>query len=418
VKPLIAVIDTETTGLSPKSDRVVEVAAILASIDGRPVERFVTLVNPGRDVGPTSIHGLTPSMLSVAPTFSEIALDLVQFLSRARVWAGHNVAFDLRMLAAEFTRVGVELPRRTTLCTMNLAGGGRLDYCCDLYGIKLVRDRHDAQGDAEATAQLLAAILADDPAERARVESLPAVETVGSSIAPAKRVTRDRSIELRSTPPHFIRTLLSRADRDGPLEVDTVAALSYANALEQALRDRQFSEDEASHLTDLAVDFDLGPSQLLSIHCSLLERLARAYLSDGTLEASEFADLRDAARLLGVSCDLDGVIAKCQSSLRSEPSLPTPRSPKLVGASVCFTGEIDVTYRGAPLTREQIEQLAAAAGLTVKSSVTKQLNLLVCADATTQSGKEKKARQYGIELMNALEFLRHLHPALNARGAL
>lgn len=53
----IAIIDVETTGLFPlRYDRVVEVAAIVIEGDGQIVREFVSLVNPGRDIGPTSIH--------------------------------------------------------------------------------------------------------------------------------------------------------------------------------------------------------------------------------------------------------------------------------------------------------------------------------------------------------------------------
>ena len=56
----IAVIDVETTGLFPfRHDRVVEVAAVIARADGRIEREFVSLVNPARDIGPSSIHGLT-----------------------------------------------------------------------------------------------------------------------------------------------------------------------------------------------------------------------------------------------------------------------------------------------------------------------------------------------------------------------
>ena len=56
-----AVVDVETTGFSPRlHDRVVEVAVVRLE-HGQPVEEYTTLVNPGRDVGPTHVHGITGS---------------------------------------------------------------------------------------------------------------------------------------------------------------------------------------------------------------------------------------------------------------------------------------------------------------------------------------------------------------------
>ena len=64
----IAVVDVETTGLSPwRHDRIVEIAVVLLSPDGEIEDEYESLVNPGRDVGPTSIHGISASDLIDAP---------------------------------------------------------------------------------------------------------------------------------------------------------------------------------------------------------------------------------------------------------------------------------------------------------------------------------------------------------------
>ena len=55
-----AVIDVETTGLH-NQDRIVEIAIVTLDQDLTVVDEFDTLVDPGRDVGPTGIHGITAS---------------------------------------------------------------------------------------------------------------------------------------------------------------------------------------------------------------------------------------------------------------------------------------------------------------------------------------------------------------------
>jgi DNA polymerase III epsilon subunit-like protein len=82
-----AVVDVETTGLY-NSDRVVEVAVVTITADGRVVDEWDTLINPQRDVGPTHIHRITPSMVSAAPTFEEIAVALARRLDGARHYSG------------------------------------------------------------------------------------------------------------------------------------------------------------------------------------------------------------------------------------------------------------------------------------------------------------------------------------------
>jgi len=84
----------------------------------------------------------------------------------------------------------------------------------------------------------------------------------------------------------------------------------------------------------------------------------------------------------------------------------TPRAERetLRGKTVCFTGKMLSQFKGERVTRELAEKLAAEAGLAVQATVTKRLDLLVVADPDTQSGKAKKARQYGVRIMAEAAF--------------
>ena len=58
--PSIAVVDVETTGLFPsRHDRIIEIGIVVIRPDGDVSVEFESLVNPKRDIGPTSVHGLT-----------------------------------------------------------------------------------------------------------------------------------------------------------------------------------------------------------------------------------------------------------------------------------------------------------------------------------------------------------------------
>lgn len=119
----VAIVDVETTGFFPqRHDRVVEIAAVVVNSRGDVVRQFATLVNPQRDMGPTSLHGISAADAAQAPTFSELAGDLIETMSGCVAIAGHNVSFDSRFLEAEFARAGVALPDVPTVCTMLLAG--------------------------------------------------------------------------------------------------------------------------------------------------------------------------------------------------------------------------------------------------------------------------------------------------------
>ena len=116
-----AVVDVETTGLFPeKNDRIVEIAVIRVDADGRRLDEYCSLVNPNRDLGPTHIHGITATQAMAAPTFQEVAGDVISRIAGAAV-VGHNVTFDFRFLESEYRRLGHQLPDAVLLCTMQLA---------------------------------------------------------------------------------------------------------------------------------------------------------------------------------------------------------------------------------------------------------------------------------------------------------
>ncbi len=92
------VIDTETTGVDPAIDRIVEVAAV-RFLGGKPQDRFTALCDPGREVPATAsaVHHLTLKHLRDAPTFELIANDLNDFVGDNPIVA-HNAPFDRAFL--------------------------------------------------------------------------------------------------------------------------------------------------------------------------------------------------------------------------------------------------------------------------------------------------------------------------------
>lgn len=156
-----AVVDTETTGFSPRlGDRVVEVAVVLLDASGHAQDQWETLLDPGRGVGATHVHGITADDVAGAPRFADVAPHLVSLMA-GRLIVGHNIAFDLRFLAAEFAGVGLRPPlTEHALCTQALAaqylpGPKRtLAACCEQAGVTNTH-AHSALGDTIATAELL-----------------------------------------------------------------------------------------------------------------------------------------------------------------------------------------------------------------------------------------------------------------------
>ena len=123
---LAVVVDVETTGLDPQTDRIVSVVLIranFASLQENPSGMYArtwdVLINPQCRIPKkaTSIHGITNKDVADEKTFSEIAQDIRDFIGYEPVIA-HNVALYKRFLNAEFKRAGVKtLSRNKSFCT-------------------------------------------------------------------------------------------------------------------------------------------------------------------------------------------------------------------------------------------------------------------------------------------------------------
>lgn len=160
--PGYAVLDLETTGFSPeKHHRILEIGIVEVAETGEIEPEWASLVNPGRDISNSHVHGITATAVANEPHFADIAGAVLQSL-QGRTIVAHNAPFDLRFLEAELLRAGVapaQLPL-TGLCTMQWssvfleAPSRKLADCCAACGVELV-EAHSALADARAAAGLL-----------------------------------------------------------------------------------------------------------------------------------------------------------------------------------------------------------------------------------------------------------------------
>lgn len=101
--------DTETTGTSPKSDRIIE----LAAYDATTGKSFERLINPGITIPPETImiHQITDAMVKDEPNFGVVARAFVEFCEGDVVLIAHNAdSFDTPFLKNEFARNNLQVP--------------------------------------------------------------------------------------------------------------------------------------------------------------------------------------------------------------------------------------------------------------------------------------------------------------------
>ncbi|MEO9780084.1 MAG: exonuclease domain-containing protein [Sedimentitalea sp.] len=182
------VFDTETTGLLPHKDEVVQIGAVRV-LRGRIVEGEVlnTLVDPGIPIpaASTKVHKVSNAMVAGAPKISEAGRSFHKFATDAVIVA-HNAPFDMAFLRRHAASMGVDWDHPildTVLLSAVIFGASEthtLDALCDRLGVTIPEAlRHTALGDAQATAEVLCAML---PMLEAR-----GMKTFGDVIAETRR---------------------------------------------------------------------------------------------------------------------------------------------------------------------------------------------------------------------------------------
>ena len=203
-----AVVDVETTGLSPAfGDRVCEIAIVRVRGKSRPTT-FTSLVNPGRPLSPSAaaVNGITPDMLADAPTFPDIVGEVARQCEGC-VFVAHNAPFDLGFLAAEFQRLRLPLPVSHVIDTLALA---RRYYAFAHNNLGAIAEelnlpypqRHRALQDAEITWQVFTAF-ARDLLDRQRA-------TFADFLTPAALVLQPTTEDSFALPPLLSEALTSR----------------------------------------------------------------------------------------------------------------------------------------------------------------------------------------------------------------
>jgi len=163
-----AVIDFETTGMSPDlGDRATEVAIVMVD-GGRVVDRFQSLMNAGVRIPSfiTQLTGISNAMVASAPDAAEVMAEASRFVGTTPLVA-HNAAFDRKFWTAELARL--DLPAlQPFACTLLVsrrlypqAPNHKLGSLVDYHHLPRTGVAHRALADAEMAAALLDRILHD-----------------------------------------------------------------------------------------------------------------------------------------------------------------------------------------------------------------------------------------------------------------
>jgi DNA polymerase III subunit epsilon len=164
---MYAIVDIETTGGYAENHRITEIAVV--HHDGMQSTRiFRSLINPGRSIPSyiTGLTGITNEMVMEAPRFDQIAQEVFDLL-QGKIFVAHNAHFDYSFLKKEFEQAGITWSTKK-LCTVRLSRKiipGLRSYSLGGIAESLaipIKNRHRAQGDAEATVKVFDELLKRD----------------------------------------------------------------------------------------------------------------------------------------------------------------------------------------------------------------------------------------------------------------
>lgn len=331
------VLDVETTGFSPRlGDRVIEIGMVRLRANGTTVSEWSTLIDPGRDIRATHVHGIRAADIAGAPRFAEVVSDILHHMSNA-VLVAHNLRFDRSFLDAEFSHAGLNLPEFPALCTLSLGsllqpGGAsrRLSTCCERLGIDQP-SAHDALADARAASEILVAYL-----EMAHERGLRTLDEIGCVplIWPTELPTAEPSAgrQLRRTgnadafsPSDYLSDVVHRL-HDAPTQDPDTAA--YHELLDRALEDRRLTDAETAALAATAAEWGLSADRVKLAHEQYFDSVLEVTLADDVISDSEYRDLLLVSRLLGMSHNTfdnrvrKAVSARFASNVNTAQSLP------------------------------------------------------------------------------------------------
>ena len=164
----IAVIDFETTGMSPgQGARATEVGIVLVE-NGQVVDRFQSLMHTGVSIPGfiTQLTGISNAMVATAPEAAGVMRDAARFVGNAPMVA-HNASFDSKFWQAEMAHAGLPAPHAfacTVLLSRRLypqAPSHKLGALVDYHHLPRTGRTHRALADAEMAAALLGQIQHD-----------------------------------------------------------------------------------------------------------------------------------------------------------------------------------------------------------------------------------------------------------------
>lgn len=207
--------DTETTGIRPDKDRIVEIAAY----DPVRGKTFHSLINPGSPIPKeaSAIHNISDEMVQNAPSFIEVGKQFIEFCAEEVVLIAHNNdAFDQPFLENEYQRNALTLPGWPYIDSLKFSRKYRpdlprhsLQHLREYHGIE-ANNAHRALDDVIILHQVFS-LMIDDLTMETIIELMNQKETLRHM-----PFGKHRGVPIKDIPPGYVRWLHENGALDKP----------------------------------------------------------------------------------------------------------------------------------------------------------------------------------------------------------
>ncbi|GAB2778004.1 DNA polymerase III epsilon subunit-like protein [Hymenobacter luteus] len=346
----LAVVDLETTGLSPSTDRIVEISILKVYPDGTH-EHKTRRLNPEQPIPyhATAVHGIRQADVAQQPTFRQVAKALLAYLDDADLCTFNGRRFDVPLLAKEFARVQLNFPAPATqhvdvfdlfrLLHPQLPSR-TLSAAVQHYLQRPHTGAHQAKADVTATFEVLQAMSRSQLPELLRLRgSSPHL----TGLCPME--LHELCLGLAAPrPPAGSLAVASLPAPSLPAAPDLQPLLAQLLGLcSGILADGEVNEAEARFFADWLRTH--APAQPVWPFSDLLTRVERIF-ADGVCDAAERAELREVMTAL-----LDEPRQPAPSTPASDQELPlcepAPHPVQFAGRHFVVTGKFAYGTRAA-----------------------------------------------------------------------
>ena len=316
-----ACLALHTTGLTPGRDRILEIAVVRCDPSGTVATEWSTVLDPdGRAVTGEWLHGLTPGALHGAPTFADVASELLAQLEGAVVVA-HHADFVESFVAGALLRGGVLAPSLPVLPLARFAAVSIPTPNTRLATLGALAGRpRTLPSSALADARILAAVLPrvlGALGERIRYPVAPIPHTEAKHRRRPTLLTR-APLASAGVPTGYLADLLAAVPASAAEQNDPRLA-PYLDALMSVLV-RGVVAEEVRELTGMAVRSGYRADAIRAVHQRVLESLRATAFGRGRVGQHQVRHLRAVAHSLGLPGYFDDLVTP------SPPPAPPPGS--------------------------------------------------------------------------------------------